>query len=234
VKKPFLSLLMISSSLVSAQELHTFSNGEVADAAKINENFEIHNNLISSLQDQNNTPTAADLDIVIGGEDFIWSGLGQYEVKDGVYTYHFSNVTYYDREGNELARGQVTSRYDNNNLATLPDQQVCATMEASLAMYRASGFVLLGTPLTTQQVSQDPTHPDASYSCNGINTLVLVPLVAEGDMVCASGRNKSINQAGDNFGQLNGNIPTMAQGNFDGSTPSVSEGEIIIPKQTDC
>ena len=41
MKKLFASLLMILSSLVSAQELHTFSNGEVADAEKINENFTI-------------------------------------------------------------------------------------------------------------------------------------------------------------------------------------------------
>jgi len=40
VKKLFAGSLLISSSLVFAQELHTFSNGEVADAEKINENFE--------------------------------------------------------------------------------------------------------------------------------------------------------------------------------------------------
>ena len=35
-----LTLLLIFPALVSAQELHTFSNGNVADAAKINENFQ--------------------------------------------------------------------------------------------------------------------------------------------------------------------------------------------------
>ena len=35
-----LTQLLFLSTLVSAQELHTFSNGEVADAEKINENFE--------------------------------------------------------------------------------------------------------------------------------------------------------------------------------------------------
>ena len=35
-----LPLLLIFPALASAQELHTFSNGEVADAEKINENFE--------------------------------------------------------------------------------------------------------------------------------------------------------------------------------------------------
>ena len=35
-----LSLLLIFPSLASAQELHTFSNGEVADAEKINDNFQ--------------------------------------------------------------------------------------------------------------------------------------------------------------------------------------------------
>lgn len=39
MKKLFLSLLLISSCLVSAKELHTFSNGEVADADDINSNF---------------------------------------------------------------------------------------------------------------------------------------------------------------------------------------------------
>ena len=41
MKKLFASFLLISSTLASAQELHTFSNGEVADAEKINENFRI-------------------------------------------------------------------------------------------------------------------------------------------------------------------------------------------------
>ena len=34
-----LSLLLIFPALTSAQDLHSFSNGEVADAEKINENF---------------------------------------------------------------------------------------------------------------------------------------------------------------------------------------------------
>jgi hypothetical protein len=55
----------------------------VADAEKINQNFQIHNNLISSLQDQNDGPGTADPDIVIGGGGLIWSGTGQFEVKDG-------------------------------------------------------------------------------------------------------------------------------------------------------
>lgn len=40
MKKLIAPLLLISSSFVFGQELHTFSNGEVADAEKINENFE--------------------------------------------------------------------------------------------------------------------------------------------------------------------------------------------------
>ena len=40
MKRLFILLLTFFPSLVSAQELHTFSNGEVADAEKINENFE--------------------------------------------------------------------------------------------------------------------------------------------------------------------------------------------------
>ena len=52
MRKLFLSLLMISSSLVSAQELHTFSNGEVADAEKINENFEQLNLRLESFESQ--------------------------------------------------------------------------------------------------------------------------------------------------------------------------------------
>ena len=35
-----LLLLLIFPAFTSAQELHTFSNGEVADAEKINENFQ--------------------------------------------------------------------------------------------------------------------------------------------------------------------------------------------------
>ena len=47
-----LSLLLISSSIVFAQELHTFSNGEVADAEKINENFEQLNLRLESFESQ--------------------------------------------------------------------------------------------------------------------------------------------------------------------------------------
>lgn len=40
LKRLLVLLLLFFPSLASAQELHTFSNGEVADAKKINENFE--------------------------------------------------------------------------------------------------------------------------------------------------------------------------------------------------
>ena len=40
IKRLIVLLLLFFSYLVSAQELHTFSNGEVADAEKINENFQ--------------------------------------------------------------------------------------------------------------------------------------------------------------------------------------------------
>ena len=40
IKRLIVLLLLFFSCLVSAQELHTFSNGEVADAEKINQNFQ--------------------------------------------------------------------------------------------------------------------------------------------------------------------------------------------------
>jgi hypothetical protein len=40
MKRLLLSLILFFPALASAQELHTFSNGEVADAEKINENFQ--------------------------------------------------------------------------------------------------------------------------------------------------------------------------------------------------
>ena len=43
-----LTALLLLPVLVSAQELHTFKNGEVADAEKINENFDVLNNKIES------------------------------------------------------------------------------------------------------------------------------------------------------------------------------------------
>ena len=48
----YLLLLFLLSfpALASAQQLHTFSNGEVADAEKINENFSVLNNDISKLE----------------------------------------------------------------------------------------------------------------------------------------------------------------------------------------
>ena len=40
MRQLFLLATFLIAPLVSAQELHTFSNGEVADAEKINENFQ--------------------------------------------------------------------------------------------------------------------------------------------------------------------------------------------------
>ena len=40
MKRLLLSLILFFPTALAAQELHTFSNGEVADAEKINENFE--------------------------------------------------------------------------------------------------------------------------------------------------------------------------------------------------
>jgi hypothetical protein len=52
VKKLFASFLLISSTLASAQELHKFSNGEVADAEKINENLNLLLKKIDALEEQ--------------------------------------------------------------------------------------------------------------------------------------------------------------------------------------
>ena len=52
MKKLFASFLLISSTLASAQELHTFSNGEVADAEKINENLNLLLKKIDALEEQ--------------------------------------------------------------------------------------------------------------------------------------------------------------------------------------
>jgi len=48
--KRLLVLLLFFPSLASAQELHTFSNGEVADAEKINENFKLLLTKMEALQ----------------------------------------------------------------------------------------------------------------------------------------------------------------------------------------
>ena len=40
MRRLFIVLLVTFPGLTSAQDLHTFSNGEVADAEKINENFQ--------------------------------------------------------------------------------------------------------------------------------------------------------------------------------------------------
>ena len=47
-----LTALLLLPALVSAQELHTFKNGEVADADKINENFQ---NLVDRLPEQDSS-----------------------------------------------------------------------------------------------------------------------------------------------------------------------------------
>ena len=50
-----LLLLLIFPAFTSAQELHTFSNGEVADAEKINQNFELLNLRLESFESQLNS-----------------------------------------------------------------------------------------------------------------------------------------------------------------------------------
>ena len=50
MKYLLLSFLLSFPALASAQELQTFSNGEVADAEKINDNFSVLTNDISDLK----------------------------------------------------------------------------------------------------------------------------------------------------------------------------------------
>ena len=50
MKRLLVLLLLFLPSLASAQELHTFSNGEVADAEKINENFENIDDRVSGIE----------------------------------------------------------------------------------------------------------------------------------------------------------------------------------------
>ena len=50
MKRLLLSLMLFFPTALAAQELHTFSNGEVADAEKINENFEALKSEMSAAQ----------------------------------------------------------------------------------------------------------------------------------------------------------------------------------------
>lgn len=50
MKRLLLPILLLFPLTPSAQQLHSFSNGEVADAEKINENFSVLNNDISKLE----------------------------------------------------------------------------------------------------------------------------------------------------------------------------------------
>ena len=50
MKRLLLSLILFFPTALAAQELHTFSNGEVADAEKINENFEALKSEMSAAQ----------------------------------------------------------------------------------------------------------------------------------------------------------------------------------------
>ena len=52
-----LTALLLLPVLVSAQELHTFRNGEVADADKVNENFQTLNSRIQSIDGSGGRPT---------------------------------------------------------------------------------------------------------------------------------------------------------------------------------
>ena len=67
MKKLTALLLLISSSLAFGQELHTFTNGEVADAEKINQNFE---RLKESMGSQESCSARQDgSDVVINCQD---------------------------------------------------------------------------------------------------------------------------------------------------------------------
>jgi len=62
-----LTLLLTFPALASAQELHTFSNGEVADAVKINENFQ---NLADRLPEQDTNYEFVEQRTLEGGSVF--------------------------------------------------------------------------------------------------------------------------------------------------------------------
>ena len=64
-----LTALLLVPALVLAQELHTFKNGEVADAEKINENFQTLHTDIQRLD--NNLSISADLTFT--STEFIWT-----------------------------------------------------------------------------------------------------------------------------------------------------------------
>lgn len=57
MRKLFLVASFLIAPLASAQDLHTFSNGEVADAEKINENFQTLLDRISALEDVPEVPS---------------------------------------------------------------------------------------------------------------------------------------------------------------------------------
>ena len=64
-----LPLLLIFPLLVSAQELHTFSNGEVADADEINANFQALHNEVTELRELLSTfLTELLFDVTLDGE----------------------------------------------------------------------------------------------------------------------------------------------------------------------
>ena len=231
VRQILMSLLVVSSHPLIAQELHTFSNGEVANAEKINENFAIQDEQILGLKGQLAAISQGPDTITISEGNPQWVGSGEYlPTEEGISVYKFSNVTWYDSSDRVIATGQLTSQYHNN--LTVLDDNACTLVpvEVSAVMYRAGGYVILGTPLSAEDVQENPNHPDASFTCNGSITVVLIPLAARGNMACASGRYKSERNQSNYAGA---NIYTVADANFD-ITPVSTEGQIIIPFEKEC
>ena len=91
---------ILFSSLVLAQELHTLSNGEVADAEKINENFNVVREQIEAISGESNAPISAWTWVDANGQ-FIGYGLPdntdvftRFVVDD--YVYRLYEISYGD------------------------------------------------------------------------------------------------------------------------------------------
>jgi hypothetical protein len=169
-------------------------------------------------------------------------GLGS-EAPVSFFEYRFDNVTWYDENGVETGRGNLTSRYyDFGQISNA----VCSRLqphELAAVAYDARGYLVIQTVLSAQQTAADPDHPDASYLCldNGLLTSVTAPTESRGDARCATGRIKTVGS--NNFPPFNfstgranpmGVYPFIQGGMGDGTQLVSGEGFYLIPAVKTC
>lgn len=178
---------------------------------------------------------------------YMGSGYTFHSPDRSYFEFRYDNVVWYTQEGQESGRGSITSRLYPQLRTSNSACAVIEPWELISITFDAEGYLLAQTPLTAQQVFNDPESPDASYRCisDGTRVLVTVPGASAGSFRCTRGRMKSffgsVEADGVPYAQgLAQSVPTLQNTPLvDGSMGTgqnlvASEGQFITPASPDC